>query len=269
MKRLLLLLVCLPLLLRAAADNGPERGHPGVYFMTDARAAQELARTEGKLYFIEFYAHWCLPCRWMAESTFRDPEVLEAIGQYYIPVRADIDKAEGFPLFSEHQVTVLPTFLILDAEGRVLAREEESLTIVQMLDLLRTQAAGINPRAPRNIAEAPAYNDILPADKAAAPVVTAETDKVRVAPALPEATLPDRGYTVQVGVYTLYANVLTRSEEIRTLGDHPVFTETRSVETSTIYKVLSGHFDTRQEAEAWRATLAAAQIPGYIRDLRQ
>jgi hypothetical protein len=78
---------------------------------------------------------------------------------------------------------------------------------------------------------------------------------------------PKTGFSVQIGVYTLYPNVLSKHLEIQQLAVTPSWLEETTVDKSTVYKLLSGHFKTRSEAEAWRAVLAQAQIPGYIRDL--
>lgn len=249
--------------------NPPGSGQPGIVFLTDEASARHQATLEGKRTFIEFYAAWCLPCRWMNASTFQDPEVVALMRENYIPVRADVDRGEGFRLFSAYNVTVLPTLIILDEQGNVIAREEESLTIVQMLDLLREHQPQGNGTMRRNLPAAPAYTITTGQEEnyTNSERYVAEAPEVVTAPkaTLPEA--PSSGYSVQVGVYTQYANVLSRGEEMRQIGDVPVFVETRSVEQSTIYKMLSGHFATRQEAESWRARLAAAQVPGYIRDL--
>lgn len=253
----------------ATGTNPPVSGQPGILFLTDEASARQQARAEGKWVFIEFYASWCLPCRWMNASTFQDPEVAELMQAHFVPVRADVDRAEGFRLFGAYNVTVLPTLIILDEEGRVVAREEESLTIVQMLDMLREHQPDATADARRNLPAAPAYTTSTAPEpvlmKAAPPVAEAPAVTIEPTASLPE--VPETGFSVQVGVYTQYANVLSRGEEMRAIGEVPVFVETRSVEQSTIYKLLSGHFATRQEAESWRATLAAAQVPGYIRDL--
>jgi thiol-disulfide isomerase/thioredoxin len=265
-----LIILCLAGWVPAMASTGhPNPGPTGIVFLTDEVLARSQARAEGKRTFIEFYASWCLPCRWMAASTFQDPEVIALMQDHYVPVRADVDRADGFRMFGNYDVTVLPTLIILDENGEVLAREEESLTIVQMLDLLRKHQPDGKFASPRNPVEPPAYTAV-PAAALAAPVRKAAIQAAPepVLPAAPKLpAVPAQGFSVQVGVYTLYANVLSRSEEMGPLGDVPVFVEERAVEQSTIYKLLSGHFATRQEAEAWRARLAAAQVPGYIRDL--
>lgn len=98
--------------------------------------AKKLAAQENKLIFLEFYANWCSPCKWMESNTFKDEDVVQAINNGYVPVRADIDKASGFELKNAYDIKYLPTILIFDASGQLLDRLEETLTARNLLEVL-------------------------------------------------------------------------------------------------------------------------------------
>ena len=57
--------------------------------------AKEKAGTEGKLFFVEFYADWCTPCKWMDKTTFRDKDVVNQLNENYVPLKMDIESGEG------------------------------------------------------------------------------------------------------------------------------------------------------------------------------
>ncbi|MBK7342815.1 MAG: thioredoxin family protein [Saprospiraceae bacterium] len=243
------------------AGQGPEQS--AVEFETNAETAFQRARAEGKHVFIVFKATWCTPCRWMETTTFQDQGVLTELATNYIAVEADIDQPDGFVLFYDHQIQVLPTMIILNQEGQVLKRIEESLGPDKLISILNDQAAGLTPvpgpglQTTGKKAERSEYTDVL----RTAPANQATSDRISPPPAT--------GFTVQVGVFTLYPNVLTKVLEINSLSDRTVHLEESEINDVVVYKLMSGHFATRAEAEAWRARLAEAKIPGYIRDLNR
>ena len=46
---------------------------------------------EKKKVFLHFYADWCMYCKKMEQSTFKDPEVIAALNQDFIPIRINTD----------------------------------------------------------------------------------------------------------------------------------------------------------------------------------
>lgn len=261
------LLLLLPALL-AARPVGDPSAPAQVQFQTSIEIALAEASESGKLVMVEFYASWCHPCRWMEATTFRDPDVIALMERQFVPLKADIDKKEGFRLFEQFGVEVLPTTLVLDRNGKVIARSEEALSAAQLVDLL----GHIVPATPEKAARESGPTD-RPATAPAAPreevkpvvvespvVVTSTTSTTLSAP-------PAQGFSVQVGVFTLEANMMAKVQELRTIGDQPSWLQKTGEGPSSPCKLLSGQFATRTEAEAWRAQLAAAGIPGYIRDL--
>ena len=66
--------------------------------------ARKLASQEGKLIFVDFYADWCTPCKWMEQTTFADEEVVKTLNGNFIAVKANIDEAEGYDLKNAFEV---------------------------------------------------------------------------------------------------------------------------------------------------------------------
>lgn len=61
------------------------------------QAAKIDTKSNGKLYFVDFYTSWCGWCKRMDRETFSDPTVAKILNTYYIPVKFD---AEGTSEFS-------------------------------------------------------------------------------------------------------------------------------------------------------------------------
>jgi len=96
------------------------------------------ARAEDKPLLVNFIATWCGYCTKMDNTTFKHPSVVERMDDF-VTVRVDIDDTEsidgfaGAGLAREYQVSGTPTTLLLDLDGRVLARAGGYQTTRQFL----------------------------------------------------------------------------------------------------------------------------------------
>jgi len=102
------------------------------------------ALAENKLFFIKFGAKWCLPCKVMEQTTFKDETLKAYIADHYIPLNVDVDDFDGYNLKQLYQVNTLPSFLIFSADGTLLARFEESLSANALLNHLEVYNLEVN-----------------------------------------------------------------------------------------------------------------------------
>lgn len=98
--------------------------------------AKSLAVKEGKLYFVVFYTDWCLPCKWMDDNSFSAKEVVDFVDDYYKAVRINIDEFDGHAARQQYNVEFLPTIIIFDQGGGILAKFEESLSAKKLFEAL-------------------------------------------------------------------------------------------------------------------------------------
>lgn len=79
------------------------------------------AKLTHKLIFVDAFATWCGPCRQLKKTTFKDPEAAAYFNTHFINYSMDVEKGEGVDLAKGWQIEGLPTLLILDENGKVLA----------------------------------------------------------------------------------------------------------------------------------------------------
>lgn len=102
-------------------DTVAAHGAVTVSWGEDLEAALDRARSEGKPVLVNFYADWCVWCKRLESTTFRDAEVATILRDRVVPVSLDVD-GKGRDLSSRYRVDGLPTIILLDAEGRELGR---------------------------------------------------------------------------------------------------------------------------------------------------
>ena len=80
------------------------------------------ATDQNKYLFVDVYATWCGPCKYMSGRVF--PQ--EAVGNYFnktfVNAKFDAEKGEGIDVAKKYGVRAYPTFLILDKDGTEVGR---------------------------------------------------------------------------------------------------------------------------------------------------
>jgi thiol-disulfide isomerase/thioredoxin len=91
------------------------------------------AAAEKKLIFIDCYTSWCAPCKWMDQNVFPLPEVAEKYNNTFINARFDMEKGEGPELRKQYNVSSFPTYLFIDATGKLVYRSGSRMTAAEFL----------------------------------------------------------------------------------------------------------------------------------------
>lgn len=80
------------------------------------------AKKENKPIFVDAYAVWCGPCKWMAKNVFTNDTVADFYNTNFVNVKMDMEKGEGIELAKKWKIQAYPTLLYFSPEGDMIHR---------------------------------------------------------------------------------------------------------------------------------------------------
>ncbi|RFS18449.1 DUF255 domain-containing protein [Emticicia sp. C21] len=92
------------------------------------------AKAKNQIIFVDVYATWCGPCKWMDEHTFADARVVEKFNKQFVNFKVDGDTSEGQVVRNLYKVGAYPTYLFIAPEGKVLHRIEGVMPSQMLMD---------------------------------------------------------------------------------------------------------------------------------------
>lgn len=145
-KVLLLFVVALGVLWYVVGNVPHEPVETAVAWQSDFPQAAARARSDGKVIFADFGAGWCPPCRQMDATVFGDKSFAEALEEAAVPLRVDVDEPAGQELSRRYNVQMIPTYIVIAADGTVLARSGGVKSAAELLAVVRGAAGGAAAR---------------------------------------------------------------------------------------------------------------------------
>ncbi|MFZ3015630.1 MAG: thioredoxin family protein [Minisyncoccia bacterium] len=129
MKKLLLVLLIFQGIISSVSSQ-----EKGIIFEKDSSFAnlKEKAKLENKLIFVDFYAFWCKPCKWMSLNVFTN-DTIANFYKKFVCSKFDVEKGEGKKLAKYFEVMCYPTYLFIDSTGRVVHRTSGAWSVNEFL----------------------------------------------------------------------------------------------------------------------------------------
>lgn len=223
----------------------------------DKTVAQLLQTHTGKskLLLVFFHASWVQPCQWMRKEVFTRPEISLFFREHASLLEIDAAGYTGNNEIKAYQVSSLPTLLLFDAGGNLLARVEEALDAGRLLALLQAwnkpenkgsgggMIAGGNARSTlQHLNRAP----LIPAAKSKAPEDMSQ-------------------FGISLRFCQQYEEALRYTRQFESKVDkHLSIVERRLSGEVSQYQVIVSRFSTREEARAYLPHLRVLGLTGEI-----
>lgn len=86
------------------------------------------AKAKNKLVFVDCYAVWCGPCKYMDDNVFNQPAVVKKFTKNFVNLKVDVESFDGVNVSINYKVSSFPTYLFLNGEGEVVHRLEGLFT---------------------------------------------------------------------------------------------------------------------------------------------
>lgn len=88
----------------------------------DWEAVKAKAKASDMPIFVDTYASWCEPCKWMDNNIFVKEEVGTFFKDNYVSYKLNIEKGEGLSFAKEYRITSYPTMLYFNSDGELVHR---------------------------------------------------------------------------------------------------------------------------------------------------
>lgn len=92
------------------------------------------AKAQNKLIFMDAYAVWCGPCKWMTKNVFSVPEVGQLYNRNFVNAYIDMERGEGVALRKQYNVRYYPTYLFINGDGEVVHKvvgQTDTISFIQ------------------------------------------------------------------------------------------------------------------------------------------
>lgn len=96
--------------------------------------ALALAKKENKPLFVDVYATWCGPCKYMAATAFVDEKVAEFYNANFINLKLDGEKNDGPDVMRKFNLSAYPTLLYFNPDGSLGLKVVGGLDAKQLLN---------------------------------------------------------------------------------------------------------------------------------------
>lgn len=95
----------------------------------------EKAKSENKIIFLDAFASWCSPCKYLAAKVFTVDSVADFFNNNFINSHFDMEKGEGIDLRIKYNVKAFPTLIFINKDGEIVHQSVGSCSPTEFIQL--------------------------------------------------------------------------------------------------------------------------------------
>lgn len=99
--------------------------------------AIEQAGKEGKFVFIDVFATWCGPCKYLDKKVFPDEALGEYFNEHFISLELDGERGEGPAIMQQFELSAFPSLLFLNGEGKLVQKQVGAMDAEGLLSVAK------------------------------------------------------------------------------------------------------------------------------------
>jgi thioredoxin-related protein len=116
-------------------DNDQNAGAGGMQFFEGSWSeVLASAKEQNKYIFVDAFADWCVPCKWMVKNVFPTEEAGKFYNEHFIVYKLDMEKGEGIDFAKKYKVRVYPSYLFFNADGELVHRTVGSKPVNKFIE---------------------------------------------------------------------------------------------------------------------------------------
>lgn len=108
------------------------------------KSGLDKAKNENKMVFIDVYATWCGPCKYLSANVFTDEELGSYMNAHFVSLKLDGEKGDGLELMEKFELDAYPTMLFLNPDGSLI---KKIVGAVEANEILSTSMGIVDPES--------------------------------------------------------------------------------------------------------------------------